>query len=590
SESDRNNLKREYVTNIFETLALPKNHLEQLLALPNKEMLAGLEKMIASKGGEKAHNNSLQCLKVLIKHYESELDTNPDPVPIDKALQIDESHDNSTIIKQVDIYLNDLPYDDYVVLVDLPGLGSNNIRHEQITRDIAFQSATKSFVFVFAATGTANGELEDFIISLNNEKLPISDSFWVINKWTEQAASEQVQENFFRDWRKRQVKIQSDRFFTIPYSEQLLEDPNFVRKVELFKEQLFSFLMRQAQREFLGKAENLYQRISSKIGTALVKTELPKNVDDDVYIFNESSKYFDHWISLLEFTIDSALKKAFKNADLPAFDLLKTPDIEQIGVEIEQQFDLDEAAELVLLSRLVKQSVNTPDFVNILREVLNKVDPAQLVREHLQSDTAQALIHELFQPFTALTNQTIAIGSKQLPLSDFIHRRLEEIINVNSILFRIDGVVDAVYVQVVDELIVFLAEKFLTEFINGSTTEATDNTNTTPAISSGVYEERTKAILQEIPRYIVRYLKDKQTNVNLQLRNTQQTHFKYVKSRLDQLLREESFRSTVRMMIMEIVRADAAHYLDLDDAKKKIDAIHELQSLVAKREPNLSHT
>ena len=84
---------------------------------------------------------------------------------------------------KVEVFLEELNIDNDIVLVDLPGLGVDNKRHVEFTKDYIKEKA-KAFVVCMSPFKVLQGQEIEFLSQINkNNPTIIQRAFWVINQW-----------------------------------------------------------------------------------------------------------------------------------------------------------------------------------------------------------------------------------------------------------------------------------------------------------------------------------------------------------------------------------------------------------------------
>jgi len=205
-------------------------------------------------------------------------------------------------MSKIDVYLNDLPYDPAVVLVDLPGLGSNNINHERITRNHAFEASTKAFIFIFAPKKLADSKAFQFIAEINNNKRILDKSFWVVNMWDEVKEDEKGLENSFKDGLDNcNISYSDSRFFKTSAIEKMNNLPSpLANNVDVLRNKFFHYLTSQIFEEFLADTKSIYYSIHNKIRAQVESIPVPSDNPDDIrseFIMHKADDLFEAWVT-----------------------------------------------------------------------------------------------------------------------------------------------------------------------------------------------------------------------------------------------------------------------------------------------------
>ena len=94
-----------------------------------------------------------------------------------------EGYAGAIYVDKVEVFLEELNIDNDIVLVDLPGLGVDNKRHVEFTKDYIKEKA-KAFVVCMSPFKVLQGQEIEFLSQINkNNPTIIQRAFWVINQW-----------------------------------------------------------------------------------------------------------------------------------------------------------------------------------------------------------------------------------------------------------------------------------------------------------------------------------------------------------------------------------------------------------------------
>ena len=94
-----------------------------------------------------------------------------------------EGYAGAIYVDKVEVFLEELNIDNDIVLVDLPGLGVDNKRHVEFTKDYIKEKA-KAFVVCMSPFKVLQGQEIEFLSQINkNNPTIIQRAFWIINQW-----------------------------------------------------------------------------------------------------------------------------------------------------------------------------------------------------------------------------------------------------------------------------------------------------------------------------------------------------------------------------------------------------------------------
>lgn len=94
-----------------------------------------------------------------------------------------EGYEGAIYVDKIEVFVENLNIADGIVLVDLPGLGVDNKRHEEFTQDYIKEKA-KAFVVCINPFNVLQGKEIEFLAEINKKNPTIIQrAFWVINQW-----------------------------------------------------------------------------------------------------------------------------------------------------------------------------------------------------------------------------------------------------------------------------------------------------------------------------------------------------------------------------------------------------------------------
>jgi len=149
-----------------------------------------------------------QSIQEAIKQYETETGSSIDQQALDKSrllvknlanpnpdyqgrkeIQLSElgnyveGYEGAIYVDKIEVFVENLNIADGIVLVDLPGLGVDNKRHEEFTQDYIKEKA-KAFVVCINPFNVLQGKEIEFLAEINKQNPTIIQrAFWVINQW-----------------------------------------------------------------------------------------------------------------------------------------------------------------------------------------------------------------------------------------------------------------------------------------------------------------------------------------------------------------------------------------------------------------------
>ncbi len=186
---------------------------------------------------------------------------------------VTEDAEGILFIDRVEVSVKDIDVPTDIVLVDLPGLGVANKRHQQVTKNFIEKEA-KAFVVCMKPFSLLEGEEIEFLEKMNKQNPSILQrAFWLTNQWDTLLPEQRKQEesNFNEKVKSYGFKIDEDRVFKVSALVHLLL--NMLRnesKLDKYDEKYFNkhkkWLLEDKYKELGGKkGVELEQLISEKL-------------------------------------------------------------------------------------------------------------------------------------------------------------------------------------------------------------------------------------------------------------------------------------------------------------------------------------
>lgn len=142
-------------------------------------------KQYETETGSSIDQQALGKSRLLVRNL-----TNPNPnyqgrkeIQLSELGNYVEGYEGAIYVDKIEVFLENLNIADGIVLVDLPGLGVDNKRHEEFTQDYIKEKA-KAFVVCINPFKVLQGEEIEFLAEINKKNPTIIQrAFWVINQW-----------------------------------------------------------------------------------------------------------------------------------------------------------------------------------------------------------------------------------------------------------------------------------------------------------------------------------------------------------------------------------------------------------------------
>jgi len=263
---------------------------------------------------------------------------------------------------EIDIENTDNQFDPNIVLVDLPGLGVSNPRHQEITKQI-IEETSKAIIVCMKPKHLLEGEEINLIDRISRMHPQIlRKAFWVINQWdtlTDKQKEEEKQ-NFEEKLKEKRIDIELDRVYQVSalkyfilklkesdqlkYTIKLKEhaesfkdlDSNEVNSSEetknfdVFKNHLLDHMQKNAYKEYSqGIREELIgilNKLKSNIDIPEKEISLEKHIQ--VRTARKSKEKYDQLVSefnkFIEYVLVDARNYLYRAEDLWTEEISKT--------------------------------------------------------------------------------------------------------------------------------------------------------------------------------------------------------------------------------------------------------------------------
>jgi len=303
---EKEELKTLYVQEIAQKgLGKGERETAELLKLDNATLLATLkqsiEEIIMVSRTMFSKDRLWKELKLLIDRWDTLTGESREISIGELSRYVVESKD-TLFIDRAEVYLADANFsEEGIVLVDLPGLGVVNPRHEKITKSYVENDA-KAFVITTVGLRLLEGDELEFLSKIHRQRPEVLQrAFWVINQWdtiTSDQQRNQIRKNFddkvhsygFNITRSRRFEVAALPYLMVKLIEQgqfqgsgldghikVLEfvgnpqTPEQAREAmkrreigefAQFKHDLFEYLEKTAKREFLEEARKECEKLA----------------------------------------------------------------------------------------------------------------------------------------------------------------------------------------------------------------------------------------------------------------------------------------------------------------------------------------
>jgi|GEM_PF-5233910 len=608
NQAEREELKQDYLAHLLSSLSLSvdKNLLGKLLQLPASSLSVELDKIVAQGKKEgKAISKSYECLKRLLANWTEKVGEK-ESGSIDKALKIQEKDSNSIIIREVKVYLHHLPYDESIVLIDLPGVGADNIRHEKITEYFSLGEQAKAFVFVYDPKTIDDNSISNLVRRINNEKQSVNNAFWIINMWDEEAERQGMESYFKEKLKAANIQLREDRLFKVPLvkEEELnQEGGSFQQSIHVLKEALISYLQETAFDEFLNNAQLVYNRIRRKLIIALEGVDIPEQEDSlkAQFVAKKTNQAYRKWENQSRITLEMALKELKAALMEDKFKFLREEEVNQIAASLTELLSKLSVKDIIIDTALAEKNDPEPDWGDIIQRLVHSVNAGELIRTAIKERLAEQILEDINATFISVTHAPIVSGKFQLMLPDQVAQKMQLILNTANFQHRLEGVCDSV----VSDYSIF-RQAFQNTFFRDSGTVwqmtlvfkakgdqidyadkdidfavlANEIAVDQPALfDSLTWEDQVRFAVHYLEKEVLKYVREKRADTNRLVKFSLENHYLDVQKNVDAFLNNEHIEDLIRGTIYK-----ALYDAPLDDAmaqeRQRIAALRSFRRLL----------
>lgn len=482
-------LRNLYVQKIAEKgLHKGAKEIEELLQLPSQEILEKLRQdikdAVANFKTPFSENKLWKELKKLIEDWDHSPSGYQDIVLSDIPRHVVES-ENSLFIDRVEVFLSQADLlEGGIVLVDLPGLGVVNPRHEKMTKSYVENNA-KAFVIVMVGLHLLEGEEIEFLSKVHKQRPQVLEkAFWVINQWDIVKGGKQrdeVLKNFEEKVQQYGFNIAEQRRFEVaalPYlmvklivanrydesglnsqegilsfmggkpktstdADNSLKNVKEVRDFGRFKENLLNYLATTAKMEFLEEARQECFSLASKLLEQVEPfCQTKGRGGKEVLIDRETSRKADQALEQLNKIVGNAMKEIRQEIRDSSRALVSWGD-KQRDLEREIKEAVDKLDKKDLLDAVQREQFISEVWGRLPREVEKQLSIARQFKEKLLSLAKENVIEQFSQKlYQGLVNS----GS----LPEAVLEMLNDKLGKRDMLSRIKGVCDVLLLKYSD--------------------------------------------------------------------------------------------------------------------------------------------
>jgi GTPase Era involved in 16S rRNA processing len=512
-------------------------------------------KQYETETGSSIDQQALNKIKLLVKNL-----ANPNPdyqgrkeIQLSELGNYVEGYEGAIYVDKIEVFVENLNIEDDIVLVDLPGLGVDNKRHEEFTQDYIKEKA-KAFVVCINPFNVLQGKEIEFLAEINKRNQTIIQrAFWVINQWDlpnntqKQEAINSFNERV-RDYNftiKEERKFQTsalnylllktiaqgtinqsqklrghlDNLKTIGFLEnepstnkakELLDHPDIV-PFSQFLESLYKYLNKEAKDEFIADARKELLEIIRKLERLLKD---PYNQYSQISNPQEKEKWeavssqSQYFIDKLEEKVRDFVVQIRIQKDRQFW---QESDTNEIIEELHQKIVQIDKKELK--NRLIEGvDINKEQMDRFLDFMNGKTELTSLMRKRLISVVDIAFTERLSTLLSDLEN----INRNYLP--EEVLKKLEDSLCERDILMRLSGLADALFSQYADKL----------NEIGASLKDCSGQT------FSEYLDQAIEMYENKLIEYITEAIKDLNRNIWYSLKN----HAEYLKEKLVELFKD----------------------------------------------------
>jgi GTP-binding protein EngB required for normal cell division len=397
-----------------------------------------------------------------------------------------EGYEGAIYVDKIEVFVENLNIADGIVLVDLPGLGVDNKRHEEFTQDYIKEKA-KAFVVCINPFNVLQGKEIEFLAEINKKNPTIIQrAFWVINQWDlpNNTQKQEAINSFNQRVGDYNFTIKEERKFqtsalnylllktiaqgTINQSQKLRGHLDNLKKIGLenepstdeakdlllhhpdivpfsqFLESLYKYLNKEAKDEFIADARKELLEIIRKLERLLKEPyhqySQISNLQDDMKIraHSSQSRFF---IDQLKKKVEEFSKQIRTHEDGQFW---KQSDTDEMIRELDKkimQIDKKELKNYLSKGEDINGHISRlPNFVT------EKIKLTSSMRKKLISVVYIAFTQRL----STLLSDLETINLSYLP--EEVSKKLEDNLSERDISMRLSGMADALFYQYGDEL------------------------------------------------------------------------------------------------------------------------------------------
>lgn len=445
-------------------------------------------KQYETETGSSIDQQALNKIKLLIRNL---VNPNPDyqgrkEIQLSELGNYVEGYEGAIYVDKIEVFLENLNIADGIVLVDLPGLGVDNKRHEEFTQDYIKEKA-KAFVVCINPFNVLQGKEIEFLAEINKQNPTIIQrAFWVINQWdlpnntqkleTINSFNQRVGDYNFTIKEERKFQTSALNYLllktiaqgTINQSQKLRGHLDNLQKIGLenepskdqakdlllhhrdivpfsqFLESLYKYLNKEAKDEFIADARKELLEIIRKLERLLKEPynqySQISNLQDDMKIRAVSSQS--------RFFIDE-LKKKVKEF----FQQIRTHEDSQFWQDSDTNEMIRELDKKIMqidkkeLKNYLSKGLDINGHISRLPNfVTEKIKLTSSMRKKLISVVDIAFTQRL----STLLSDLETINLNYLP--EEVLKKLEDNLCERDISMRLSGLADALFYQYGDEL------------------------------------------------------------------------------------------------------------------------------------------
>jgi len=564
-EEARRNLWNYFVAEIGKKIGKDvKMEVNELLG-KHLQRIEGEIKKYQEETGNAIEQQPVQKLKLLLGDLGKGVYTGIKAIPIKDLKEYVEGHPGAIFVARMEVFLEKLNIPEDIVLVDLPGLGVDNKRHEEFTKEYIKEKA-KAFVVCNNPFKILQGDEITFLSQINQQSSTIIQrSFWVINQWDlpDEKQKEQAISTFEKRIKEYDFTINDERLFktsalnyfllasiakgTLNETEQLkthldnlqklrIDDPKNItaeqaqeiltthpdlRAFSRFLEALFNYLNQEAKEEFIEDAKKELRQIITILERILnpfyeqysQRADLEKEIED-----RETDEQSDFFIKQLKEKIREFAQLRISE-ERNFWQQSDTNDVlQELGRKI-MKVNRDE------LKNCVMQGMDVFIDISVLPGFLNReIELSLLMRKKLISVIDSFFIQRLNKLFTDL--ETPKNGYS---LPEKIRKHLQDKLSERDISMRLNGLADGLFYEYGKELQSL-----------GSRLKECQNENVSEYLNKILEMYKT-----ELDKFVEKLVPELNKNLKLSLKN----HIEYLEKELLRLIDDEESRHSIRGQI-----------------------------------------